>query len=81
MTRQQDTAVQSRRSFPKPGFLRGGLGPALRFIFRVDNFRQLPRLLHEGASPVFRLAIQAHNTAEITRLLREGSQLSFVSSF
>jgi len=81
MTRQQDTAVQSRRSFPKPGFLRGGLGPALRFIFRVDNFRQLPRLLHEGASPVFRLAIQAHNTAEITRLLREGWQLSFVSSF
>jgi hypothetical protein len=81
MTRQQDFAVEGRRRFPKPGFLRGGFGPALRFIFRVDNLRHLPRLLHEGASPLVRLAIQAHNTAEITRLLRDERQLSFISSF
>lgn len=81
MTRQQIPAARSRRSFANWRFLQGGFGPALRVIFRVGNFRHLPRLLREGPSPLFRLAVQAHNTAEITRLLRGGWQFSFISSF
>jgi hypothetical protein len=81
MTGQQVSAAKSRPGLPILGFPRGGLGPALRVIFRPGNFRHLPRLLREGPKPLFNLAIQAHNTAEITRLLRAGWQFSFISSF
>ena len=81
MTGQQEPAAKRRPGPPILGFPKGGLGPALRVIFKAGNFRHLPRLLREGPRPLVNLAIQAHNSAEITRLLRGGWQFSFISSF